>query len=330
MPKDPLRETQIVHGSNFEGLLAYYRSRLLPLKITPPKSRTEFRWQSDFAAGSAVSLVRARYSNDWAYGSDNETENLNLSFLRAGASELTIGSRTIEQTCSRLALYAQPTLKRQMVGARDGNAARTILRFDASAVARLLLEMFDGAPLTGLNLAPSIDLSTNLGQSLQSIAGALASGLHDEQLLLRSPKAMALLTEGALRLILEEVPHRLSAKLLRQDGAAAPQHIRQAIDYMRTNLHLPLTIGDVAAAVGISSRSLQIGFRRHYETSPANYLRRVRLDAVHRELSSLRNTLPVSEVALKWGFAHMGRFAAQYRRTFGVTPSETVRRAGAP
>lgn len=330
LPKDPFRESPIVHGSNFEDLLAYYRTRLLPLKITPPKPRAEFRWQSDFATGPAVSLVRAQYSNDWAYGSDNETENLNLSFLRAGASELTIGSRTLEQTCSRLALYAQPTLKRQIVRARDGNLAIAVLRFDASAVARLLGDLFDGAPLTSLNLAPSIDLSTNLGQTLQSVSGALASGLRDEQLLLRSPKAMALLTEAALRLILEEVPHRLSAKLLQQGGAAAPQYIKQAIDYMRANLHLPLTMSDVAAAVGISSRSLQIGFRRHCETSPAFYLRRVRLDAVLSELSSPRNTLPVSEVALKWGFAHMGRFAALYRQTFGVTPSETARRAGVP
>lgn len=328
MFKDPFRETPIVHGSNFEELLTYHRTRLLPLKVTPPNPRAEFRWQSDFAAGPAVSLIRAQYSSDWAYGSDNETESLNLSFLSAGASELAIGSRTIEQTSSRLVLYAQPTLKRRTIRVRDGRLAGRTLRFDASAVARLLGDLFDGAPLTSLNLAPAIDLSTNLGQTLQSVCDALASGLRDEQLLRRSPKAMALLTEAALRLILEEVPHRLSAKLLQRGGAAAPQHIKQAIDYMRANLHLPLTMSDVAAAVGISSRSLQIGFRRHCETSPAYYLRRVRLHAFHSELSSPRNILPVSEVALKWGFAHMGRFAAQYRQTFGVTPSETARRAG--
>jgi len=30
-------------------------------------------------------------------------------------------------------------------------------------------------------------------------------------------------------------------------------------------------------------------------------------------------------VALKWGFAQMGRFAAQYRAMYGVSPSETAR-----
>ncbi|WP_249152476.1 AraC family transcriptional regulator [Bradyrhizobium liaoningense] len=330
MPKDPLRETPVVQGSNFEDLLAYYRSRLLPLKISPPNPRAGFRWQSDFAAGPGVSVVRAAYSSGWSFGSDNDTENLNLCFLGTGGSELAIGSRTIEQTSSRLTVYAQPTLRRQTVFTRDGSLTGVTMRFEAGIVARLLVDMFEGAPLTSLNLTPAIDLSTHLGQTLQSIASALANGLRDEQVLLRSPKAMTLLTEAALRLILEEVPHRLSAKLQQQGGAIAPQQIKQAIDYMRAHLHLPLTMSDVAAAVGISSRSLQLGFRRHYETSPAYYLRHLRLDAVHSELSSPGNALPVSEVALKWGFAHMGRFAAQYRRTFGVAPSETAKRAGSP
>lgn len=329
LPKDLLREAPVVQGSNFEDLLAFYRSRLLPLKITPPNSRTGFRWRSDFATGPGVSVVRAQYSSDWAFGSDNDTENLNVSFLSAGGSELSVSSRTFDQTSSRVVVYAQPTLRRHFMQPVDGAMTKAVLRFEAGTVARLLAQMFDGAPLTSLNLGLAIDLSTQLGQTLQSIACALASGMRDEQVLLRSPKAMALLTEAALRLILEEMPHRLSAEL-QQHGATAPQQIKQAIDHMRANLHLPLTMSDIAAAVGISIRSLELGFRKHYETSPAYYLRRVRLDAVHSELSSPGNTLPVGEVALKWGFAHMGRFAAQYRRTFGVAPSETARRAGSP
>jgi len=96
---------------------------------------------------------------------------------------------------------------------------------------------------------------------------------------------------------------------------------------MHANLYLPLTIIDIADAIGVSERSLQLGFRKFRNMTPAAYLRRIRLDAVHAELSRPENRLPVHEVALKWGFAHMGRFAAQYRVVFGVYPSETVKRA---
>ncbi|MGV7218499.1 helix-turn-helix transcriptional regulator [Bradyrhizobium sp. UFLA05-112] len=326
--KDTLSNAPTVQGSSFESLLAYYGSRLLPMRIIPPTSCAGFQWRSDFAAGPGVSIVRAQYWSDWSYCSDNDTENLNLGFLNAGASELRICSKTIEQTSSRLVVYPQPSLRRQAIRTRDGILAGGTLRFEASTVARILRDMFGGALLTSLDLALTFDLETNLGQALWSITSALVSGMRDEQLPLRSPKAMALLTESALRLIFAEAPHRLAGKLSAREGIPASPQISHAIDYMRANLHLPITMSDVAGAVGISSRALQTGFRRSHQTSPVHYLRRVRLDAVHTELSSPENKLPVSEVALKWGFAHMGRFAAQYRRTFGVFPSETARRAG--
>ncbi|MFP5456117.1 MAG: helix-turn-helix domain-containing protein, partial [Alphaproteobacteria bacterium] len=34
----------------------------------------------------------------------------------------------------------------------------------------------------------------------------------------------------------------------------------------------------------------------------------------------------VSELALEWGFTHLGRFSAEYRRRFQELPSETLRR----
>jgi AraC-like DNA-binding protein len=34
----------------------------------------------------------------------------------------------------------------------------------------------------------------------------------------------------------------------------------------------------------------------------------------------------VTRTALAFGFAHLGRFSASYRRMFGETPSETLRR----
>jgi len=324
---ETFRKAPPVGGTNFEAMLAYYRRTLLPLKILPPNPRCAFGWESDFAPGPGVSVLRARYTSSLTYGSDNGTENLNLSFLTAGASELVIGARAVEQTPSCAMVYAQPTLTQQTMHAIDGEVGGIVVRFDAGLVTRLLIDMFEGARLTSLDLAPAITLSTSVGQTLRSLARALDGGLRDERLLLRSPLAMTLVAEGALRLILTEVPHRLSARLAGQDADPAYRQIKHAIGYMRANLHLPITVTDIANAAGISSRSLQLGFRRHYEMSPTQLLRRIRLEAAQAELSSPRNTLPVSEVALKWGFTNIGRFAAHYRAEFGHLPSDAVRRA---
>ncbi|WP_182873127.1 helix-turn-helix transcriptional regulator [Microbispora sp. H10670] len=86
-----------------------------------------------------------------------------------------------------------------------------------------------------------------------------------------------------------------------------------------------LTVEDIAEAVGVSARALQEGFRRHLEKTPTSFLREVRLDRVHAELAA-RNpyTATVTDVAYRWGFAHLGRFSSVYRQRFGESPSETL------
>jgi transcriptional regulator GlxA family with amidase domain len=56
------------------------------------------------------------------------------------------------------------------------------------------------------------------------------------------------------------------------------------------------------------------------------YLRDVRLNRVHAELRSADpRSASVSQIATRWGFLYLGRFAAAYRDKFGRRPSETLR-----
>lgn len=67
-------------------------------------------------------------------------------------------------------------------------------------------------------------------------------------------------------------------------------------------------------------------FRRHLDTSPMTYLRQIRLRRAHRDLLTgdpTRDT--VAEIAIRWGFAHTGRFSQVYRIEFGQSPSVTLR-----
>lgn len=113
------------------------------------------------------------------------------------------------------------------------------------------------------------------------------------------------------------------------EGAEQPRPatttVRRAIDFIDENAHRDITVDDVAAAVHLSMRGLQYTFRRILDTTPAEQLRRARLDGAHRDL--LRGTAStVGRVARRWGFAHPSRFAAAYREVYGVAPSETLRR----
>lgn len=78
--------------------------------------------------------------------------------------------------------------------------------------------------------------------------------------------------------------------------------------------------------MGVTIRALQSAFRRHYDTTPTGYLRRVRLERAHLDLrnAKLGDGLTVAGVARTWSWASPAKFAAAYRRVYGVSPSHAL------
>ena len=57
------------------------------------------------------------------------------------------------------------------------------------------------------------------------------------------------------------------------------------------------------------------------------FLRELRLENAQRELLTADpDNETVTQIALRYGFADLGRFAIRYRTAFGEKPSETLRR----
>jgi transcriptional regulator GlxA family with amidase domain len=107
---------------------------------------------------------------------------------------------------------------------------------------------------------------------------------------------------------------------------ATPASVRRAVAFIEASPHLDLSVADIARAAHVTPRSLQLAFRRHLDTTPTAYLRRVRLTHAHAEL---RNAIPgdgvtVTGVAARWGFTP-SRFTERYRAAYGVLPSHTLR-----
>lgn len=105
----------------------------------------------------------------------------------------------------------------------------------------------------------------------------------------------------------------------------APATVRRALAFINENAHRAITVDDVAAAVHMSTRGLQYAFRRSLDATPADSLRRARLEGAHQELrADVEDS--VASIARRWGFAHPSRFAAAYRAAYGEHPSQTRRR----
>jgi AraC-like DNA-binding protein len=108
-------------------------------------------------------------------------------------------------------------------------------------------------------------------------------------------------------------------------SASVPPVLKSAVSFIRRHAGHGIGVNDVATAVRLTPRAVQYLFRQHLDTTPTEFLRRVRLHHAHQDLTnSERCTNTVSEVAQRWGFAHTGRFAALYRLTYGQSPHTTL------
>jgi transcriptional regulator GlxA family with amidase domain len=114
--------------------------------------------------------------------------------------------------------------------------------------------------------------------------------------------------------------------MTRPERSWRPRPVKRAIDAMEADPAHPFSVRELAGAAGVSVRTLQAAFHRHTGVTPLEYLRDLRLARAHEDLRRAGPALAtVALVAHRWGFTHLGRFAAVYRGRYGVSPSATLR-----
>ena len=101
--------------------------------------------------------------------------------------------------------------------------------------------------------------------------------------------------------------------------------IECAEQYINAHLTQPVSRADLAATANVSIRTLTRGFTERHGTGPMGFLKARRLDAAYRQLLGAEaDSIIVTEVAIRYGFNHLGKFAREYKRVFGELPSVTL------
>jgi AraC family ethanolamine operon transcriptional activator len=98
---------------------------------------------------------------------------------------------------------------------------------------------------------------------------------------------------------------------------------RRADEYLRANLHRPVTVAEVCRELKVSRRLLHYAMVDIYQTPPMKYHLRLRLQHARRKLLTSPNHLTIFEIALRSGFANAGYFSIYYKALFGESPSAT-------
>ncbi|ROL84960.1 AraC family transcriptional regulator [Pseudomonas chlororaphis] len=121
-------------------------------------------------------------------------------------------------------------------------------------------------------------------------------------------------------------PNNYSAQLREVLEVKLPHYLVRARQYIHANAREPLGLEELEAAAGVSRFKLFEAFKKYFALSPMVYLKKYRLNAVRQEILEHGSARTISEIALGWGFSHLGRFSAEYRKLFGESPSVTLQR----
>ncbi|WP_316043540.1 AraC family transcriptional regulator [Actinomadura sp. CNU-125] len=179
-----------------------------------------------------------------------------------------------------------------------------------------------------IELAPSMDLVHGYGRVLRDLARLLAGQAGREESLTRQEIIGAPLWHSMLSHLLAAADHDYRDELLTPGPPCRPRTVERVIDAMRASPETPFSVAELAETAGVGIRTLQTAFKAHVGMPPMAYLRNLRLERAHADLlSSDPSSTTVSDVAHRWGFAHLGRFAAAYGDKYGVLPSDTLRTA---
>lgn len=209
----------------------------------------------------------------------------------------------------------------------------TRTHYDALSVDRALLNcVAAGPPSLGesapVHLTSESPISSAANAHMASVIDHITRNVLTNPHATASPMIVDSVASYLASAMLEAFPNTaLLDPTIEDRHDSTPALLRKAIAFIDDNADREISLVAIAESIHVSPRALQYMFRKHLDTTPTEYLRRVRLHQAHLALvAGDRMKTTVGRVAADWGFSHLGRFAIYYRKHYGVSPHQTLRR----
>lgn len=250
-----------------------------------------------------------------------DDREVRLVFVESGSTGIRGGGRKVFEGGMGDCLVYSERLEGDDIRISE-NCVRLVIRIPKRLICDVISRHFHVEPPKSIGLAtllprghPYSGLLRNLVQcSLTSVAdteGRFAAKLAKQS-------ADLIVTS-----LLSNVPNSLADTLAKASCVAGTRYVKRALEFMRVNLEETIDIDDIAQRANCSPRRLQMAFRAEFGASPTCMLKRMRLELAERRLRTGEHT-NVAELAQSLGFGNAGRFAGEFRRQFGVLPSQIL------
>jgi len=252
-----------------------------------------------------------------------EGDALIFSLARRGAGQYTIGRESFLVSPER-GVFQPPDMGARYTTGDDYDTLTLVFNQQAmEAHLQALSGIHMGKPL---RFEPRFDGSTGGGADVLRLLTFVVGEFDRPSAMTSSRFVLAHLRDALMTAVIVGQPHSHSHHLQPSPQGVSSACVRNAEAYIDAHIHEPFTIADMSRALGLSVRSIQHAFQFHRDYSPTQFIKSRRLELARRRILSAQPGATITDIACECGFHHFGRFSSEYRKTFGETPSTTLRR----
>lgn len=187
-----------------------------------------------------------------------------------------------------------------------------LFRYDGGGTQMLFIEPSESMPVAEDIVEPYAPLLDRVHHFDDGALPQIGWRITSE---LRAPDTATPLAVGGL--VLEALA---SAMRLREGGRSsmAPRWLQRVREYVHDCFLESIEIATLAEIAGVHPAHLSRVFREHTGMPVGAYVRRLRIDWAAQEL--LQTSTPLSDIALRAGFADQSHFTRVFKRQTGLTP----------
>src|SRR6476659_7775023 len=144
---------------------------------------------------------------------------------------------------------------------------------------------------TGSDKTERIEFDLSLVESMARVGTLthyvrmLCDDLSNASSHLGHPLVSDRIASALISTLLVSMPHNRGRALEAAATSIAPYFVRRVERFIEENARCAVNLEDLAGVAGVSSRALQLGFRRFRNTTPMAYLRALRLEIARSELA---------------------------------------------
>ena len=319
-----LERLRIFQSRNAEETRAFLHGRNYRFDLPPRQARgLDTRINGVYLPQSYVGYIQYGAASV-AFSPARDRTDYWLQLPLRGHLDATIGCDTVACAPDRGALTSPAHEECSFLS--EPGSRRIQLSLHGVAVSTQLAALLGEPPAKPVSFAAGMDLTQGYGRSLALYILSAVLDLERAGSVLWNSLAASAFEQFITTALLLSHPHNHSAALQRLDRPMAPRDVKRAVDYMQSHLDEPITLADIVTASGVPGRTLFKHFRDWKGVSPMRHLRNARLAHVRRALLRADPDRSVTEIAVGLGFTHMGRFSVEYRRRFGESPSQTLKK----